>query len=174
MAVILYKGPNVTVNAIADRNAISVKHDSMVVTVLDAIADPDAGAGIATFRWLEASSKWILVSKSGTENLNFETEELVISNGSVTPSNVAISGNYWNIAVVNGNVIEADLKLEDLTAGLNSISGLDDYNGLSLRVTYAYGSIGQQVTDYVTLKVSELSAELDGQSGTVAEFEAEL
>ena len=54
MAVILYKGPNKTVATIADRNAITVKHDSMVVTVLDAIADPDAGAGIATFRWLES------------------------------------------------------------------------------------------------------------------------
>jgi|GEM_PF-1770836 uncharacterized membrane protein len=174
MAVILYKGPNKTVATIAARNAIAVKHDSMVVTVLDAIADPAAGAGIATFRWVESTSAWILVSKSGVESINFETEELLISNGSVTPSNVAISGNYWNIVVVNGDVIQAELKLENLTSNLNSISGLDDYNGLSLRVTYAYGTVGQQVTDYVDFKAAEIQANLDGFSGTVAEFEAEL
>lgn len=174
MAVILYKGPNKTVATIADRNAITVKHDSMVVTVLDAIADPDAGAGIATFRWVESTSAWILVSKSGIESINFETEELLISNGSVTPSNVAISSNYWNMVVIDGDVIKAELRIEDLTVGPNSISGLADYNGFDLRVTYAYGTVGQQVTDYVTFKVGELSAELDGYAGTVAEFEAEL
>ena len=174
MAVILYKGPNKTVATIADRNAIAIKHDSMIVTVLDAIADPDAGAGIATFRWVESISSWILVSKSGIESINFETEELVISNGSVTPSNVAISSNYWDIAVVDGDVIQAELKLENLTATPNSISGLTAYNGLSLRVTYAYGTVGQQVSDYVDFKAAEIQANLDGSSGTVAEFEAEL
>ena len=174
MAVILYKGPNKTVANILARNAIAVKHDSMVVTVLDAIADPDAGAGIATFRWVESTSQWILVSKSGIESINFVTEELLISNGAVTPTHIAISSNYWNVLVVNGDIVQAEPKLENLTLTPNSISGLDAYNGYKLRVTYAYGTVGQQVTDYVTFKVNELSAELDGQSGTVAEFEAEL
>jgi hypothetical protein len=73
MAVILYKGPNKTVATIADRNALEVKHESMVVTVLDAIADANAGAGIATYRWVGSSNEWILVSKSGTESINFKT-----------------------------------------------------------------------------------------------------
>lgn len=174
MAVILYKGPNKTVATIADRNAIAVKHDSMVVTVLDAIADPDAGAGIATFRWVDSLSKWILVSKSGVESINFETEELLISNGKVTPTNVAISSNYWNLAVVSNDVIQAEPRLEELVVGPNSIEGLDAYNGSYLRFTYAYGTIGQQVTDYVDFKAAEIQANLDGYAGTVAEFEAEL
>ena len=174
MAVILYKGPNKTVATILARNAIAVKHDSMVVTVLDAIADPDAGAGIATFRWVESTSQWILVSKSGIESINFVTEELLISNGAVTPTHIAISSNYWNIVVVDGDVIQAELRLENFTSTPNGISGLTAYNGLSLRVTYAYGTVGQQVSDYVDFKAAEIQANLDGSSGTVAEFEAEL
>lgn len=174
MAVILYKGANKTVNTIADRNAIAHKIDSMVVTVLDAIADPDAGAGIATFRWLASQSKWILVSKSGIESMNFATEELTISNGSVTPANVALSSTYWDVLVVNGDIIVADPKLEDFTVTPGGISGLDEYNGYKLRVTYAYGTIGQQVSDYVDFKAAEIQSNLDGASGTVAEFEAAL
>lgn len=174
MAVILYKGPNKTVATIAARNAIPNKIDSMVVTVLDAIADPNAGAGIATFRWVESTSQWILVSKSGIESINFKTEELLISNGAVTPTHIAISGNYWNLAVVSNDVILAEPRVENLTVAPNSISGLDAYNGSYLRFTYAYGTIGQQVTDYVDFKAAEIQANLDGYAGTVADFEAEL
>jgi hypothetical protein len=75
---------------------------------------------------------------------------------------------------MDGDVIIAELELEGLTIGLNSIAGLSLYNGKNLRVTYAYGTVGQQVTDYVDFKAAEIEANLDGYAGTVAQFEAEL
>lgn len=175
MAVILYKGANQTVSTIADRNDIPYKIDGMVVTVLDAIADVSAGAGVATYRWVDNDQVWILITKSGVDTASFDTEELTIVDGEVTPSNVPIDNIIWSIAVVNGDIIMGEPRLEDLTVTPSGISGINpSFNGYKLRFTYAYGTVTQQLDSYVDYKVDTLSSSLVGQSGTVAEFEAEL
>ena len=78
MAIVVHSTADVTVNTISDRNSIVYKRDNMTVTVIDAIADIDAGQGVATYRWNTTLSSWILISKSTTETISFATEEIVI------------------------------------------------------------------------------------------------
>ena len=158
MAVIVYKNYDKTVDTIADRNAITAKIDNMVVTVKDAIADVDAGSGVATYRWNEQLDKWILVSKSTVDTMSFATVELTITAGKVTPPNMPINNVIWNIYVVDENdMIEAELRLEDVIVSSSLISGLGTYDGKKLRFTYAYGSITQQIETYMNEKLGALT-----------------
>ena len=141
MAVVIYKSINKTVADIAARDAITKRPNHMVAVVLDASADSNAGAGTATYRWNEETSAWILISKSTYETMSFDTEELLISSGQVTAANTPTDGQIWDVKVVDGDVIIADLRDEDLTISGNTISGLGSYEGYDLRFTYAYGSI---------------------------------
>lgn len=174
MAVILYKNADRTVNTIAERNNIPYKIDHMVVVVLDSIADINAGAGIATYRWNESQQIWILVSKTGANSLNFKTEELTIADGKVLPSHIPVGNQIWNITVIDGDVIKADIRIEDLTVSASEISGLSEYNGYELRFTYAYGTVSQQIQAYIDQKASEIAAQLDGNSGTINDFNGAL
>ena len=81
MAVIRYSSFDLTVNDIAERNAIVNRVNHMTVVVKDAIADPSAGAGKAIYRWDAVDDVWILVSKSTYETISFMTEEITINNG---------------------------------------------------------------------------------------------
>lgn len=158
MAVVLHKNADVTVADIAARNNIARKIDHMIVVVEDAIADPDAGSGIATYRWNATGADWILMSKSSYQSMSFATEELVISSGQVTPANIPADNQIWNIAIVDVDVVIAEPRIEDLTIGAGVISGLAPWEGKKIRFSYAYGSVAQQITSYVGERVeSELT-----------------
>lgn len=172
MAVILYKSADRTVNTINDRNAIIHKIDNMVVTVLDAIADPEAGTGVATYRYNETLDAWILISKSTINSMNFETEELLITNGAVSPSQIPTGNQIWAVKVVDGNTILADIREEDIVVTPSSISGLNAYNGYKLRFTYAYGTITQQMESYMTSKIQDLIGSATLDYDTLGEIQA--
>ena len=164
MAVIIFKSANKTVADIAARDALSQRPDHMVVTVLNAIDDPSASSGTATYRWNASLSDWILISKASYETMSFDTEELLISGGSVTVSNIPMDNQIWDVKVVDGDVIIGEPRDEDLTVSGDTISGLGAWDGYKLRFTYAYGSVSQQIIDYVTAEVANVnaaSAELD-------------
>lgn len=158
MAIILYNTADKTVNTIADRNAIVHKIDNMVVTVLDAIADVDAGPGWATYKWNVSLNKWLLLSRATIDTMSFETVELVIVDGKVTPPNVPVNNVIWDILVMDGDVILAELKLEDLAVTPSAVNNLSEFNGKKLRFTYAYGSITSQIESYMDSRINELTA----------------
>jgi hypothetical protein len=195
MAIILYQNADKTVDDIAARNALPYKINNMVVTVLDAISDPDAGTGVATYRYNESINSgaggWILISKSTTDTMSFDTEELTIASGEVTASNIPVDNQIWDVHIVDGDVIIADIREEDLTVSAGTISGLGAYDGYKLRFTYAYGSVTSQITSYVDGAIAdvvggagvdddtlaELAAQIDAlgsDAGTVSDFEAAL
>jgi len=192
MSIILYKKADKTVADIAARNALTKKPDDMVVTVLDAIADPDAGAGVATYRWNQTLGYWLLISSTTSESMSFNTEELLITDGSVTASNIPINGKLWNVTIVSGDVIQADIRAEDLIISGPNISNINaTYNGLKLRFTYGFGSITTQMETYMNTRIAEIvgnaPANLDTlgeiatvidaantNTGTIADFEGAL
>jgi hypothetical protein len=198
MAIVLYKNADRTVDTIGDRNSIDKKIDNMVVTVLDAISDPDAGSGVATYRWSEQLNKWLLISKSTVETMSFETVESNIVAGKVIPQNIPSNNVIWGIYVVDGSTIINELRLENVIVTPTLISGLGLYDGYKLRYTYAYGSVTQQITSYVDSKIADIVAgapvdlatfkevsdkialiedsitATDSALGTILEFEGEL
>lgn len=191
MAIVLYQNADKTVQTIAARNAITQKIDNMVVVVLDAIADINAGAGVATYRWNKTLNSWILISKSSHESIKFATEELLISNGSVVPGNMPTDNQIWGIVVLDGSNIIADLTIDGLTVTPTLISGLTAWNGYKLRFTYAYGTVSQQVESYINNQIAAVLAGAPGagdtlnelynlimsqgvQAGSVADFEGAL
>ena len=62
MAIVIHKGPNVTVGTIAERDSIPRKINNMVATVLDASADLNVETSPATYRYIESSDSWRIES----------------------------------------------------------------------------------------------------------------
>jgi hypothetical protein len=154
MAITRYSSFDITVNTIAERNAILNKVNHMTVVVKDAIADPSAGAGKAVYRWDAVDENWILVSKSNCYTISFATEELTITNSEVQLSNYPVDNKVWNAVILNGNTILGDLNLSAVTISNSKITNIDPtYNGNTLRVTYAYGSIAVQINEAIEDKV---------------------
>ena len=171
MATIKHKSFDVTVQTIIDRNNIPHKVDHMTVLVLDAIADINAGAGKATYRWDASDSSWVLISTSSINTMNFITEEIILVEGVVNASNIPTSSQIWNIVVVDGNTVIAELRLEDIivtNAEINLSTIL--YDGKKLRFTYAYGSIAAQIEQVLGTiaigDVTDLSEALNTKLGT--------
>lgn len=159
MAITRHSNFDKTVQTIIDRNNISNKVNGMMVVVLDAIADPNAGAGKAIYRWESSDTSWILVSKSTTETMNFATEELTIVNGEAQLSYIPVDNKVWNGVILNGQLIYADLNIRAITISNGKISGLaSEVNGMTLRVTYAYGTISQQITTAIEESVDSAIA----------------
>ena len=170
MAIVLYQNADITVPTISARNALTRKIDNMVVVVLDAIADAAAGPGVATYRWSKSLDNWILISKSSYDTIKFATEELLISGGSVTPSNIPTDNQIWGIDVLDGTNIIANLTMEGLTITPTSISGLAAWNGYKLRFTYAYGTISQQVDSYIKTQIASVIAGAPESADTFKEL----
>jgi len=145
MAITRHSSFDRTVNTIADRNALVNKVDHMVVLVKDAIADIDAGAGKATYRYDASDNTWVLISKSTYATTSFDTEEFTITSGAVELSNFPTDNQIWNIQIIENDLIYAEMRVEDLSISGNTISGLGAYDGKTFRCTYAYGSIAAQV-----------------------------
>lgn len=166
MAIISYPSVDKTVNTIGDRNAIQNKVDNMLVTVLDSIDDQNAGAGVAVYRYSETLDQWILISTENVNSLNFATEELTITNGGVVPSYIPVGNQIWDVVVVDGDVIVANIPSSGITITPTRISGLTEYEGKRLRFTYAYGTMTAQLEAYIDYKLQQFS----GDVGTYEEF----
>lgn len=165
MSVIRHPNFDITVNNIGERNALK-KVDHMVVIVTDAIADVVAGAGKATYRWDGTDDSWILVSKSNVSTVTFATEEHLIVSGTVTLENVPKDDIIWNVQILNGDVMEAELRVEDMSMLNGIISNLNTYDGKKLRCTYAYGSIAAQI--------GQSSGDVSGLTNRVVALEASV
>ena len=154
MAIIQYKGIDKSVDTISERNSLVYKIDNMVVLVKDAIADPSAGAGKATYRYDLSDESWVLISKSTSETVSFATEELSIVNGQVTASNIPTDNQIWNALVLDGDVVVGEIRSTDMLISAGVISSLELYNGKKLRFTYAYGTITSQVGAVLDIKAN--------------------
>jgi len=162
MSIIRHEGLNVTVNTIADRNNILKKPDNLTVTVIDAIGDVNAGSNTAVYRWSNNDGgKWILLSVGAEKSLTFATEELRIYNGSVISPNVPSNGHIWDIQIINDNRVMAYPRCEDLNISGNEINGLDSWNGLKIRYTYAYGTMSAQMEAILDAKVTFYETDID-------------
>jgi hypothetical protein len=124
----------------------------MVVTVVDAIADLNVGAGTASYRWNDKLGTWMLTFKDTYQSMSFDTEELTIANGSVLPSHFPTDNHIWDIQVLDGDAAIAFPRIQDLTISTAGISGLDAYNGYKLRFSYGYGTISQQLNSVLATK----------------------
>ncbi len=165
MAITRYSNFDKTVNTIIDRNNIVNKVPGMTVVVLDAIADVNVGIGKAIYRWDGTDNSWILVSKGSSDTMNFITEERVITNSEINLSFIPVNNQIWNGLIINNGVIYADLNIKDVNISSGKISNIPvEYNGMTLRVTYAYGTIAAQVITAIDSAVTEKFDELSGFS----------
>lgn len=162
MAIIKQRGLQLRVATISDRNNIVKRPEHLVVHVDDAIADPLAGVGPAIYKWTEASGgKWLLLTAGAEKTISFETKELLITNGLVAAPNLPLNNFIWDIQVVEGDNVVAYPRVEDLNISLGLISGLDLYNGKSLRFTYAYGSMTSQLQTALDTKSNLYELNID-------------
>lgn len=189
MAVVQHQTANQTVATIAERNDPNIiphKRDGMIVTVSDAIADPDAGPGAAIYIWNKTLNKWLLMSKSTTETMSFQTVELTIADGKVAPPNIPSNNVLWDIYILetqapNAGVILAEIRLENIIVSSTLISGLGAWNGKKLRFTYAFGTLTQQMSTYIDDQLTVVNKNITNVTnvvvntiGTIAEFEGAL
>ena len=161
MAVIRHTNFDKKVQTVAERNAINPKVDGMIVVVNDAIADVNAGAGKAVYRWDATDSSWIMLSKSTYETISFATEEITIVNGKVLATNIPTDNEIWSISIIDGNQEIAFPRVEDLSISVGTVDLLtNNYNGKKLRFSYAYGSISQQLNAVLDAKEDKINIEI--------------
>lgn len=170
MAVTRYSSFDRTVNTIADRNSILNKVNHMTVLVKDAIADPAAGAGKATYRWDASDETWVLVSGGSYGTIQFATEELLITNGLVQLANYPLDGQIWGMQIIKNSQIYAEPRLTDLLLTGTFLSGLIDYEGFGIRLTYAYGSMIQQIDAILNTKVGIFKQSSEPISPNLSDF----
>ena len=170
MAVTRYSSFDRTVNTIADRNSILNKVNHMTVLVKDAIADPAAGTGKATYRWDASDETWVLVSSGSYGTIQFATEELLITNGLVQLANYPLDNQIWGMQILKNNQIYAEPRLSDLLLTGTFLSGLIDYEGFSVRLTYAYGSMVQQVDAILNTKIGIFRQSSEPLSPMIGDF----
>lgn len=165
MAITRYSNFDKTVNTIIDRNNIVNKVPGMTVVVLDAIADVNVGTGKAIYRWDETDNSWILVSKGTTDATNFITEELIITNNEINLSYIPVNNQIWNGLIIKDGLIYADLNVKQVSINNGKVSNIPlEYNGMALRVTYAYGTVAAQIITAIDSAVTEKFDELSGFS----------
>lgn len=162
MAIIKQRGLQARVATITDRNNIVKRPEHLVVHVDDAIADPLAGIGPAIYKWTNASGgKWILLSAGAEKTISFETKELVIVNGTVATPNIPLDNFIWDIQIINGDTAVAYPRVGDMNINIGIITGLDTYNGMKIRFTYAYGSMTAQLHTALDSKATLYEINLD-------------
>lgn len=137
---LVFNSGNKVVQTIAERDALTKRHDGMTVTVIDASGDSNVAQGLARYSWLAIESRWSLVSKEAKDTFAIKTDFVMILNGQVTASYPPQNGELWNVAVCNAN--------GDVIADLTSIANYKNidinttqHDGYYLRFTYAYGTI---------------------------------
>ena len=179
MAKVVQKGFDKRVALIEDRDAIVNKHVGTKVIVENAIDDVDVGGGIAVYVWTGVA--WQLLSKGSEKVTSFATgERHTIANGTVMLNNVPVDGALWEVTVNDATDID-DVKYviapERLTVDGATITGLDEFNGDVLRVSYAYGEVTSQMSVLIDSRVKKTSDQalaetealtLDGNTLTLA------
>jgi len=156
MGVIVHADRNKTVKTIDDRNNLTPKRDRMLVYVKDAIADINVGKGSALYRYDLEDDKWFLVSKSNITTLSFKTETLTIKDDQVTAAFIPTDDNIWNLSVRKDGVVYAtdfDYTVDNGIISLN-FDEEGQYDDYSLRFTYAYGSITDQINAVLEKKLT--------------------
>ncbi len=164
MAIVKQRGLQLTVETINDRNDIEKKPEHLVVHVRDAIADIDAGAGPAVYRWAINADDvgiWILVSAGAERTMTFVTEELTVSDDQVIASNIPTNDHIWGIQILDDNEAIGYPRVEDLDISAGTIDGLGDWNGYKLRFTYAYGTLTSQMQAAIDIKSTLYESETD-------------
>lgn len=162
MAIIRQRGLQLTVATIADRNAIVKRPEHLVVHVDDAIADLDAGAGPAVYRWSNSSGGvWILISAGAVRTMSFSTEEHLIQNGEVIADNVPANDHIWDIQILDGDNVIGYPRVEDLNISAGVIGNIVDFDGYKLRYTYAYGTLTTQIQTALDAKATLYESTVD-------------
>lgn len=174
--IVRYSNFDKTVATIAERDSIANKVDGMIVTVMDASADPDVNTGKAVYRWISEDSTWVAIYKGSYESLAFVTEELTITSGAVTASYVPADNIIWDVSIISGDEQMAFPRVEEMIFnGSGGISlGTSEYDGYKLRFTYGYGSITQQLNSALDAKVSLEDFNIDKTQAVVSASEFDL
>jgi hypothetical protein len=153
MSIIISNDGDKIVNTIAERDAIPVnrRFPGMMVTVKDAIGDPQTGGGFAKYEWFAdgTNPRWILGQIDNKINLKFVTESKVIQNGTVLADNIPVDGTVWQVRIIDSvtGVILRDAKV---TIDLYTLDiGTLDYDGQILEYTYGYGSFTAQLDSII-------------------------
>lgn len=150
MAITRHSKFDVTVANIAARNALLNKVNHMCVVVTNAIDDPGVALNQkAIYRYDSNDDIWILISNNIAGDVTFETEEVTITNGIAESSYYIIDNQIWNVTVLDGDIIMAELRPEEYNVNLNNISGLENYEGNVLKFTYAHGSNSEQINKFL-------------------------
>lgn len=142
MSIIVANDGSRYVDTIAERDAIPIarRFMGMRVTVRDAIADPVFGGGQVQYIWDKVVLAWSPVWSDKKPELNFATEDKTIVDGKVTTDHVMKNNLVWSARVVDlDGVILGDAQLT--ISGRDLSLSTQDYNGMILHYTYAYGDM---------------------------------
>jgi hypothetical protein len=133
------------VDNIVLRNLLPERFDGQEVTVRDATDDPLLGGGSAAYKWMASQNRWALMWSDIYPTMSFAHEDLDIVGGIATATNIPADGVVWSAYVIDltDNSIVQDVKPRVNLAELDILT--TDYDGLKLRVSYAYGSTSAQL-----------------------------
>lgn len=148
MAILVANDGDKIVNTIADRDAITSPFPGMQVTVVDAIADIQVGTGTATYQWVPQLNRWRLIAKDSKDDMQFIIEDLTITDGAATLTYAPQSNVVLSALVYSSDTVLADVR----NPGINNKTidlGTQIYNGLTLSVAYAYGTITAAIAGLV-------------------------
>lgn len=163
MAIIVANDGSRFVDTMAERDAIPVERRfmGMRVTVKDATADPIFGGGVVQYLWDKVVQGWSPVWSDKKPELKFSTEEKVITAGKVTTDHVIKDGLVWAARVVNlEGVILGDAQLT--IEGKDLVLNTQDFNGMRLHYTYAYGEMTTELIEIWNQKANLGSPEFTG------------
>lgn len=163
MAILVANDGSRFVETIAERNAIPVaqRFMGMRVSVKDATSDPKFGGGTVQYQWDLTVAAWTPVWSERKSDLKFTTENKTIVGGKVTTEFVIKDDQVWCARVVDlSGVILGDAQLT--VSGKELSINTQDYNGMFLHYTYAYGSMTEELNDIWASKASLESPTLTG------------
>ncbi len=164
MGTIQHKSHDKTVATIAERNNLNPRTPGMMVLVRDAIGDPYAGSGRAVYRWDEVQASWILMFKDNVETLTFTSESKSISQDKIQLSQVPANGQIWDVMVRDGLVVH---QVEHSVSGSVVTIQPDtpgQFDGKQLSVSYAYGTLTQQLDIEIERVVGEAVGAFDKEA----------
>jgi hypothetical protein len=133
------------VDNIVLRNLLPERFDGQEVTVRDATDDPLLGSGSASYKWMASQNRWALTWSDVYPTMSFAHEDLLITDGKATASNIPASGVVWAAYIIDpvDDGILQDVKPAVNLAELSLLT--NDFDGKKLRVSYGYGSVASQI-----------------------------
>lgn len=163
MAIIVANDGSRFVDTMAERDSIPVnmRFMGMRVTVKDATADPVFGGGVVQYLWDKTVGSWSPVWSDKKPELKFSTEEKIIAAGRVTTDHVIKDALVWSARVVDlSGVILGDAQL--VIEGKDLVLNTQDYNGMKLHYTYAYGEMTTELIEIWQQKANTSSPTFTG------------